>query len=1031
MVLFCVLSSAFCFLLIATQFVRSQSSDVEETRKRQPVSLHQWGAVTLFHGLPSDRVRAVAQGTDGAMWFGTDAGLARYDGRRTQTITSSNLPTGKVLALRIDPDGALWIGTEGGASCYVDGQFHLIKDVEGKAITAIIAPERGRSFLASDEGVIFECSLDANGTSKVRQVPPVPLRSADEERPGPLQITSLAMVKGVLYAGTRSRGLLALEGVELMEIQSKPRPFFIGSVEADAQGRMLIGSSSKDDDGALYDSSDPLHPKLIDGATGSISSIRTDARGDLWVGTDSRGVFHYRGSQRIAHYTFDGTAGGLRSDHIYSIFVDREDVVWFGTDRGVCRFDPFALRIETISENPESNFVRALLQTTDGRLFCGTNRGLFVRDAMNPAWTSVPELAQKTVYSIVEDANGKLLVGSASGLYISDNALRDKNKPFILKLQNVSDTSKTSTESIRAITQFQGHTYVATFGRGLERIDDSRRTLVWPTEKQDTGTREVVSVYTDSTNRLWIGTATSGVFVYDGKSVKSEPVLNELTGSAVWSIDGTNDGWLWIATSRGLYSFWQGNLSKVLPDVDARRVMEIGPQGSSREAWCATAGNGLVRVSLDQQFGVMSARLDAEQGLPSQSAFVLSHDASATNDGALLIGTSRGLARYDPGRTSPILTVTRLIGQRIHTVDEVRSGFNLEYPQNSLLLDVAAASSRTFPEQFQYAFLLFNGKNELIKKKFAHDAQFSMEDLRPGKYRVEVRAYTADLIASDPLKFEFNVARAPFPWTTAALSALLLLALVALIWAIIEHRRIAHAGAALALANHELADARLRLANEAETERSRIARDLHDQTLADLRRLLLLTDQLPAEQSENGNGAGLDPASFREEIESVSNEIRRICEDLSPSVLENVGLAAALEWALADAVAHLPESRKFEYEFDCDEELEERIQFPPGVRMQIYRIVQEAVSNISRHAAAAHVRLSVYYTDLNGLVLRLTDNGAGFDLRDKKAGRGRGLANIRARASLIEADVSWSRNPSGGTIFVLRKANVVSRVEGQ
>jgi len=148
---------------------------------------------------------------------------------------------------------------------------------------------------------------------------------------------------------------------------------------------------------------------------------------------------------------------------------------------------------------------------------------------------------------------------------------------------------------------------------------------------------------------------------------------------------------------------------------------------------------------------------------------------------------------------------------------------------------------------------------------------------------------------------------------------------------------------------------------------------------------------------------------------------------LSPSVLDNVGLAAALEWALADAVTHLPESQKFEYEFTCLEDLEERINLAPGVRMQIYRIVQEAVSNISRHAAARRVSLSVTMAAHDQLVLRLVDNGKGFDARDKSSGRGRGLANIRARASLIEAEASWGRNPSGGTIFELRKSNIVSR----
>lgn len=1026
--LLCLLTSVFCVLILSSRFVNSQSSEETKPPKPQPVSLHQWGAVTLFHGLPSDRVRAIAQGSDGAMWFGTDAGLARYDGRRTQTISSEELPQGRVLALKVDVDGALWIGTEGGAARYMEGQFRLIKETEGKTISAILVPEKDHALLASDEGLIYNCVLDSNGSVNVRTVPDLPLRSADDEHPGPLRITSLALNNNKIYAGTRSRGLYEVDDIAAKEVQSRPRANIIQSLEADGRGHLWFGTNMKDEAGALFDATDPLHPALIDGAVGAVTSLRADMHGDVWVGTDGRGVSKFRGSQRIVHFTFDGTAGGLRSDHIYSIFVDREDVVWFGTDRGVCRYDPYALRVESISDNTESNFVRALLQTSDGRLMCGTNRGLFVRDTASNTWRSIPELSQKTVYSIVTDPSGRLLVGSASGLFISDQSLNENNKELRLKHQDTGAPKQNTSDSVRAITQYQNNTYVGTFGRGLERLDDTHRTLIWPTQSADVAGREVVSLYADSNNRLWIGTAASGVYFFDGKTVKTDPSLSELTGSAVWSVDGTNDGWLWIATSRGLYSYWQGKLTKVIEDTDARRVMVSGSRESSRNAWCATAGNGLIKVSLDQRFGVMSARLDAEQGLPSQNAFALLHDQGVTSEEALLIGTSRGLARYDPGRTTPLLTITRLIGQRVHTLSEVRDGLNLEYPQNSLVLDVTASSSRTFPEQFQYAFLLFNGKGDLLKRKLAHDSQFSMEDLRPGHYHVEVRAFTADLISSEPLVFDFNVAKAPFPWTTAALSALLLLALVALIWAIIEHRRIAQASAALALANHNLAEARLRLADEAEAERSRIARDLHDQTLADLRRLFLLTDKLSDQESVNGGKAGLDPASFQVEIEAVSNEIRRICEDLSPSVLENVGLAAALEWALADAVTHLPESRKFEYEFKCDEDLEERIELASSVRMQIYRIVQEAVSNISRHAGATHVSLIVRLWDNDELAITLTDDGTGFDLRGKKSGVGRGLANIRARASLIEAEVSWKRNSTGGTVFVLRKTANVSSV---
>src|SRR6185295_20137066 len=178
---------------------------------------------------------------------------------------------------------------------------------------------------------------------------------------------------------------------------------------------------------------------------------------------------------------------------------------------------------------------------------------------------------------------------------------------------------------------------------------------------------------------------------------------------------------------------------------------------------------------------------------------------------------------------------------------ELNAGLDLEYPRNSLLIDVAAISSRTFPEQFQYAFVLTDAAGHTVKQRLSRESQFAMEGLKPGKYRVSARAFTKDLIQSEPLSFEFSLAKAPFPWTSTALAILLALTLLALLWALLERKRIVRTSAALVAANRELADARLNLANEAERERHRIARDLHDQTLADLRHLLVLTDQLPAQ----------------------------------------------------------------------------------------------------------------------------------------------------------------------------------------
>lgn len=1000
-------------------------------------NLHQWGAVTLFHGLPSDRVRAIAQGPDGAMWFGTDGGLARYDGRRMQVVAADNFSIGRVLALRFDADGALWIGTDDGAARYIEGIFKPIAETAGQTIVAIVMPERGRAVLAGRQGTIFDCRVKEDSSLVVRTITASGLPRFEPDGGDPFALTSLGIVGDRIFIGSRRRGLLMLERDEIKEVPNRPRPFFIEAIETGEDGRLWFGAQVKGAEGGLYEAVDPLRPARAGLATGTITALRSDGRGAIWIGTSERGAVRYRGPKQVERFTFDGTAGGLRSDRIFAIFVDQEGVVWFGTDRGVCRYDPQSPRVERLAAEPESNFVRALYRAQDGRVWCGTRRGLFAYDEALRGWSPVSDLAGKTIYAIGEDAAGRLLVGSANGLYARgrppDEALQEPDAPdpaseaktfSYINPAGADLAAPAANDSIRAITVFRGAAYVASFGRGVERVEGFRRTLIWPVDQADARAREVVSLYADGHGRMWIGTARSGLFVFDGTGVTAARGFEILQNRAVWSMAESGDGRLWFATERGLYCYRAGQLTVVVPDVDARSVAVGGSGPNGSRLWCATAGGGLFKVSFDEHFGTLTSKIDTEQGMPSQNIFAVL-PSMADGHESLLIGTSRGLARYVAGEVAPRLHAVRIIGKRVYQPEEIRGTLDLEYPQNSLVIDVAAISSRTFPEHFQYAFLLLDSSGRVIRQKFSRDPQFLMESLPPGQYRVVARAFSADLVASRPLTFAFSIAKAPFPWTTASLSVLLGLALTALLWGYWQNRKMARTSAQLAQANHQLAAARLQLANEAETERRRIARDLHDQTLADLRGLLMLTDQLPAKETGNGHSS-LDPAIFRAEIESVSQEIRRICEDLSPSVLENVGLTAALEWALSEAVAHLPEPDKFTYEFLCDEGLEDRLRLAPGERMQIYRIAQEAISNVCRHAAATHVRVAVAVSSEDSLVLTIEDNGRGFDGRHKRANTGRGLANIRARASLIEADVRWTERPGGGTIFTMRKAQAIT-----
>ena len=953
------------------------------------------------------------------MWFGTEAGLARFDGRRTQTVNDPALPTGRVLSLETDQDGALWIGTESGAARLMNGSFQTIGQTIGQNISSIIAPEAKRVLIATEQGQIFECRTGQENTIDVQTLLSTPLQSADRDRPGPLQLTSLAFTNNKLYVGTQSRGVLLIENGSAQTVTTKPLTYFVNAVSTDSNGKLWAGARARKEEPAALKEDDRSTLVRTDAPTGPVMTIRTIGN-EVWLGTDGRGVFRVSGN-KVQRLTFDGTAGGLRSDHIYSIFPDSEGVIWFGTDRGVCRFDPQSPRSENVGDNPLTNFVRTLYLTTNGVLLAGTNRGLFVYNQSNESWAAVGNIPRSVIYSIAQDKRSRLLVGSASGLYITDHQLDESAGEEITfgRLEAASGEAD-AFGSIRSVTEWKGSTYFATFGRGVQRFDNGPTPLIWPPNAGEQ--RKVISLFADGDARLLIGTVTEGVFAFDGNQAKSEPAFEKIKGVPVRAIERTNDGTLWFATGRGLSICKQGtDCVSVAGRLDVRSVT-ANRNTDQIEVWCATGG-GLLKVRLDEAFGPIVSQLDVEQGLPSQNVFAVLPQKQPDGRELIIIATNRGVARYQPGTSEPHLSVTRVVSKRVHAPAELQAGLALEYPQNSLLVDVTAVSSRTFPEQFQYAFTLTDSSNQIIKQKLSRESQFTMEALKPGQYKVTARGFTKDLVASAPLSFTFSVARAPFPWTSTALAILLGLALLALGWAIMERRRIAATSAALVDANRDLADARLNLANEAERERRRIARDLHDQTLADLRHLALLTDQL---KTNGGGEKQPQTATLRTEIESISQEVRRICEDLSPSVLQNVGFAAALEFALAHAVQDAPAARRFVYQFHCDESIEDRSDLSPSVQMQIYRIVQEAVNNIWRHAEATEVKMAVTSPADGDFVLQLEDNGRAFDMNHKNAD-GRGLANMRARAGLIDAQISWQPREAGGTIFTLTREASLQR----
>lgn len=915
----------------------------QETESPANQNLHQWGAVSLFNGLPSNTVRAIAQTTDGVLWFGTDGGLAKFDGRAVEKVSLPDSDAQTVVALAVAADNALWLGTNKGALRYANGEFQSIENTLDKAITSILI--QGTDVYLGSSNAVFKVETNADKSLKTSEI-------FNQD----VKINALATDENALLLGTWGRGLISFSGGATENVISRPRPYFINVLTRDAQNNLWLGADTANKADGLYLSNKILRPEIIGGGIGTVTAISGGADDDLWVGTDINGLFYLRGGQIIKSYTFANTAGGLRSNKIYTIFVDREKTVWVGTDRGISRLDSKSPFNRFFSEVKASNTIRALYQSKAGKIYAGTNRGLFVLE--NNVWRGVTEFADKTVYAVAENAGGEIYVGASVGLF----TLQGK---------------KLSIGDVRSIENFRGRIYAAVFGKGLIEIIGEEENLA----------AEIKTATALSANEktLLIGTGEGEIYAFDGRQAARSEQYNDLNSAAIWRIrqDAKN---ILFATENGLFVYRNGAVEKYLEN----RVVRDAFIADNGDVWAATIGGGLFHLKSNEIFGLLTANLTAEQGLPSASIFAL----LPLSNNEFLIGTTRGLSDYAPNNLPPQIIATRILSQRLYSEAEMRGGIRLEYPQNSLVLEVTGLSSRTFPEQFQYAFLLKNSKSEIIKKQFSKEAQFVMDKLAAGDYRVEVFAFNQDLTASEPLIFNFFVSDAPFPRTAAALAALLGIALIALVWAIVERHRIKDT-------NRQLTHARLDLANEAERERRRIARDLHDQTLADLRKLMLMSDKLPGENSV-----------FRGEVENVSEEIRRICEDLSPSALENVGFLAALEFLLSNTTAN--------YEFNASENLEEHLDLPPNVQIQIFRIAQEVLSNIKRHAEADRIKMRISGAVEAGFTLEIEDDGKHFETISRRK-KGRGLTNIKSRAALIEAETNWEKLPGGATLFTLYK----------
>ena len=211
-----------------------------------------------------------------------------------------------------------------------------------------------------------------------------------------------------------------------------------------------------------------------------------------------------------------------------------------------------------------------------------------------------------------------------------------------------------------------------------------------------------------------------------------------------------------------------------------------------------------------------------------------------------------------------------------------------------------------------------------------------------------------------------------------------------------------------------------------EEERARVSRDLHDELGQILTALRLEISWL----HKKAAAASVDMSEeFRgavEMVEKAAGELRRICKGLRPPLLDDLGLGPALRLLVEDFEEWT--GLEFSYTVSVDEE---EFSVPPEVALCAYRILQESINNITRHARARHVNITLTdYTDTGEeLVLMVYDDGVGFDVTHRDASKGSGIAGMRERAHLVNGSLHVRSEPHQGTRVTFRVPHKTSRRE--
>jgi signal transduction histidine kinase len=230
--------------------------------------------------------------------------------------------------------------------------------------------------------------------------------------------------------------------------------------------------------------------------------------------------------------------------------------------------------------------------------------------------------------------------------------------------------------------------------------------------------------------------------------------------------------------------------------------------------------------------------------------------------------------------------------------------------------------------------------------------------------------------------------------------------LVGILVAIASAARISALEANSAAAGEELRNLSRQLVQTQEEERRSLSRELHDQIGQLLTAIRIGAGNLEEDLPEDSERARLQLDQIKRLSEQTLRTVRDLAMGLRPAMLDDLGLGAALEWQARQhsRLCGVPVS----VDLDGTENLSD------SQRTCVYRVVQEALTNIARHAQARNIEVSVKSAD-NGISIVVSDDGLGFDVAGAASGKGLGLLGIKERVRQLGGEASIESQRGSGT----------------